>query len=650
LKVEQITNSDQKSLIPFLFKNKRSFLEGVQLRRFHKTTILLVVNIAIIISANIFSYFFIGPLIGVSSYFYLLATISQVVLYMVYAMVFHLLNRITRFFGIKEIIKLGIAAFCTGVSESALFLFMHKEISFRHIFLANFLAITAIIAVNILWRMVVIYGVPLARGKRFYPTKGRVEDTVLSYAKSTIHKKRVLIVGAGEAGFQLIQILQRNTLGQEFEVVGFVDDDLSKIGTYVSWKKVLGTIEKLPLLVRKYQIEQVILAIPSVSLKRKKEITELAMQSGAKVTTMPNIEDIATGKLGVSSLKEIDVVDLLGREEVKLDTELIGKQLRGKTVLVTGAGGSIGSEIVRQLLPFQPAKLLLLGHGEYSIYKINGEIRPKVQGLSIEIVPIIADVKDVERIDKIISEHRPDIIYHAAAYKHVPLMEYNPVEAVYNNIYGTLNVAKIAQKYDVKNFVMVSTDKAVNPTNVMGATKRIAEMVMMNLNEAGKTKFSAVRFGNVLGSRGSVIPLFKRQIAAGGPVTVTDLRMTRYFMTISEASRLVLQSAALASGGEIFVLDMGEPIKIKDLAAKMIKLSGKKQDEIAIVETGIRPGEKLYEELFLANENSKKQVYEKIFMTNVEKFDLEEIQEFLEKLPSDREEMAKAIVGYANGK
>jgi FlaA1/EpsC-like NDP-sugar epimerase len=477
-----------------------------------------------------------------------------------------------------------------------------------------------------------------------------VEDTVLSYAKSAIHKKRVLIVGAGEAGFQLIQILQRNNSGQEFEVVGFVDDDLSKVGTYVSWKRVLGTIEKLPLLVKEHQIEQVILAIPSVSLKRKKEITELAMQSGAKVTTMPNIEDIATGKLGINSLKEVDVVDLLGREEVKLDTELIGKQLRGKTILVTGAGGSIGSEIVRQLLQFQPAKLLLLGHGEYSIYKINGEIRSKVQGLGIEIVPIIADIKDVERIDKIVSEHRPDIIYHAAAYKHVPLMEYNPVEAVHNNIYGTLNVARIAQKYNVKNFVMVSTDKAVNPTNVMGATKRIAEMVMMSLNEARKTKFSAVRFGNVLGSRGSVIPLFKRQIAAGGPVTVTDLRMTRYFMTISEASRLVLQSSALANGGEIFVLDMGEPIKIKDLAAKMIKLSGRKQNEIAIVETGIRPGEKLYEELFLAKENNKKQVYEKIFVTNVEKFDLEEIQEFLEKLSITREEMAKAIVGYSNGK
>ncbi|MDR0690946.1 MAG: polysaccharide biosynthesis protein [Streptococcaceae bacterium] len=609
------------------------------MRRWHKTAILLVVNTIIIVFSNVFSYFFIGPLVGVSALFYFSAMILQIVLYLICAAMFHLLNRVTRFFGLKEIIKIGIAAFCTSISESALLLFVCRQVSFRHIFLANFLAMVGIIFVNIFWRMFVIYG----NSKR----KGNLSKNSTSISLNT-HQKRVLIIGAGEAGFQLMQSFDHNTSGASLDIVGFIDDDPSKISTYISWKKVLGSMEQLNLLIKEYDIEQVIFAIPSLSYDKQRKMISMAMKTGVKVTTLPHIADIALGKLSVNSLKEVDVVDLLGREEVKLDMDGIYRQLRGKTVLVTGAGGSIGSEIVRQLLQFQPAKLLLLGHGEYSIYKINSEIRKKTQGMSIEIVPIIADIKDIKRIDEIMREYSPEIVYHAAAYKHVPLMEDNSVEAVNNNIYGTFNVAKLAKQCGVKNFVMISTDKAVNPTNVMGATKRIAEMMMMSFNEVGKTKFSAVRFGNVLGSRGSVIPLFKRQIAAGGPVTITDFRMTRFFMTIPEASRLVLQSGALSNGGEIFVLDMGEPVKIKDLAAEMIHMCGRELDEISIVETGIRPGEKLYEELFLENEKNSDQVYEKIFMTNIEQFELEEIQEFLNTLPSEKEKLAKAIVEYAN--
>src|SRR5699024_4868981 len=291
----------------------------------------------------------------------------------------------------------------------------------------------------------------------------------------------------------------------------------------------------------------------------------------------PKIEDIMTGKVSVSNLRNVEVEDLLGREPVKLDTAQIKDSIAGQTVMVTGAGGSIGSEICRQLTQFKPEKLILVGHGEYSIYQIHMELKNIPD---IEIIPVIGDVKDKARMRMIVAEHRPSKIYHAAAHKHVPLMEYNPHESVKNNVIGTKNVAEAAAEFKVKTFVLVSTDKAVNPTNVMGASKRIAEMVVQSMNGQSETNFVAVRFGNVLGSRGSVIPLFKKQIEAGGPVTVTDPEMTRYFMTIPEASRLVIQAGVLARGGEIFVLDMGEPVKIVDLARNLIKLSDHTEDEI----------------------------------------------------------------------
>ena len=317
--------------------------------------------------------------------------------------------------------------------------------------------------------------------------------------------------------------------------------------------------------------------------------------------------------------------------------------------MVTGAGGSIGSEICRQVMRFNPRKLLLLGHGENSIYLINRELQNKYRNKETEIIPIIADVQDRPRIDMIMQIYHPDIVYHAAAHKHVPLMEYNPVEAVKNNVIGTRNVAESAKLHNVESFVMVSTDKANNPPNVMGSTKRIAEMIVTGLNEEGHTKFSAVRFGNVLGSRGSVIPVFKEQIAKGGPVTVTDFRMTRYFMTIPEASRLVIQSGALAKGGEIFILDMGEPVKILDLAKQMIKMSGSSEDEIQIIESGIRPGEKLYEELLLDKERNDQQVFDKIFVGNIKGFSLEQVDEFVKTLDfSQPNVVGKKVVEFAN--
>lgn len=363
---------------------------------------------------------------------------------------------------------------------------------------------------------------------------------------------------------------------------------------------------------------------------------------------MPYIEDVLSGDYQLDEFKEIEVTDILGRDEVELDTQVIGKQVVGKTVLVSGAGGSIGSEIVRQVAKFSPAKIILLGHGELSIYQIEKEIKQS-KDRTFEIIPIIAHIQDRERIFEVMETHQPDIVYHAAAHKHVPLMEANPREAVKNNIFGTKNLAEAAKKANVKAFVMVSTDKAVNPPNVMGGTKRIAEMIVTGLNEKGKTNFVAIRFGNVLNSSGSVVPVFKEQIEKGGPITVTDFRMTRYFMTIPEASRLVMQAGALAKGGEIFVLDMGDPVKIYDLAKQMIWLSGLTEDEIEIVESGIRPGEKLYEELLADDENTEEQIFEKIFVGKVHNLPIHQVNAFIHSLEDlSKEELKEALVKFAN--
>ncbi len=369
---------------------------------------------------------------------------------------------------------------------------------------------------------------------------------------------------------------------------------------------------------------------------------------GVELLKMPNIEDVMSGELEVNQLKKVEVEDLLGRDPVELDMDMISNELTNKTILVTGAGGSIGSEICRQVCNFYPERIILLGHGENSIYLINRELRNRF-GKNVDIVPIIADVQNRARMFEILEMYKPYAVYHAAAHKHVPLMEDNPEEAVRNNILGTKNTAEAAKNAEVKKFVMISTDKAVNPPNVMGASKRIAEMIIQSLNdETHQTNFVAVRFGNVLGSRGSVIPLFKSQIEEGGPVTVTHPEMTRYFMTIPEASRLVLQAGALAEGGEVFVLDMGEPVKIVDLARNLIKLSGKKEDDIRITYTGIRSGEKMFEELMNKDEVHPEQVFEKIYRGKVQHMKCNEVEAIIQDIVNDFSK--EKIINYANGK
>lgn len=589
---------------------------------------MILVDSLLLIAANSAAVNFMEPFVAIPIDLILISNGLSIVFYLLYGSFFKVFTRINRYTNLREMIAIFGSLSASAASSIIVLLFINKQYSLRLVIFAYLLSLLLIIGSRLIWR---IY----------------IETKNMRYL-STDSAKNTLIVGAGEGGRILYNSFLGSKTAQDIHVVGFVDDDPNKRNTYLSGKKVLGSLKDIPELIEKYDIQMVTIAIPSLSRKKLRRIFELVESAHVKVNTMPSMEELASGKISVSKLKTIDVVDLLGRDEVELDIESIKDQITNKVILVTGAGGSIGSEICRQIIQFNPAKLLLLGHGENSIYLIDRELRTHHQNCPTEIVPIIADIQDREKINEIMEQYHPDIVYHAAAHKHVPLMEYNPKEAVKNNIFGTKNVAEAAKAAKVKNFVMVSTDKANNPPNVMGSTKRIAEMIVTGLNEEGCTKFSAVRFGNVLGSRGSVIPVFREQIAQGGPVTVTDFRMTRYFMTIPEASRLVIQSGALAKGGEIFILDMSEPVKIVDLAKNMIRLSGYSEDEIEIIETGIRPGEKLYEELLLDKERNDEAVYEKIFVGNIKGYSMQTVMEFVNSLPQDDEQLAKDIVTFAN--
>ncbi|MET2049573.1 polysaccharide biosynthesis protein [Enterococcus faecium] len=598
------------------------------LTRRRKIATLVVVDSLLLIAANIAAAKFMKPFVAIPMDLILISIGLSIGFYLFYGSLFKVFTRINRYTNLREIIAIFSSLSASAASSILILLFINRQYSLRLVIFAYLLSLLLIIGSRLIWR---IY----------------IETKNMRYV-SADSAKNTLIVGAGEGGRILYNSFLGSKTAQDIHVVGFVDDDPNKRNTYLSGKKVLGALKDIPELIEKYDIQMVTIAIPSLSRKKLRRIFELVESARVKVNTMPSIEELASGKISVSKLKTIDVVDLLGRDEVELDIESIKDQITDKVILVTGAGGSIGSEICRQIIQFNPAKLLLLGHGENSIYLIDRELRTHHQNCPTEIVPIIADIQDREKINEIMEQYHPDIVYHAAAHKHVPLMEYNPKEAVKNNIFGTKNVAEAAKAAKVKNFVMVSTDKANNPPNVMGSTKRIAEMIVTGLNEEGCTKFSAVRFGNVLGSRGSVIPVFREQIAQGGPITVTDFRMTRYFMTIPEASRLVIQSGALAKGGEIFILDMSEPVKIIDLAKNMIRLSGYSEDEIEIIETGIRPGEKLYEELLLDKERNDEAVYEKIFVGNIKGYSIQKVMDFVKSLPQDDEQLAKDIVTFAN--
>lgn len=451
-------------------------------------------------------------------------------------------------------------------------------------------------------------------------------------SKSTDRTKRVLIVGAGQGGESVLREIKRN-INLPIDVLGIIDDDPKKLGQIIHGVKVLGNSENIGKIARQHLIDEIIIAIPSASGHEMRRIVKLCQNTKVRFKTLPGLQDIIGGKLVSLQLRDIAIEDLLRRPPSEINLAEIAAYVTGKTILVTGAGGSIGSEICRQILPFQPEKVLLLGHGENSIFRTHQELLGNKDLGNTCLIPIIADIQDREKIGHLFNAHRPDIVFHAAAHKHVPLMELNPEEAVKNNVLGTRNLVESAHNAKVERFVMISTDKAVNPTSVMGASKRVAEKILKCFAKRSQTRFVAVRFGNVLGSRGSVIPMFKQQIEAGGPITITHPKMIRYFMTIPEASKLVIQAGSYGKGGEVFILDMGEPVRIIDLAEDLIRLSGLEVGrDIEIKFTGIRPGEKLYEELLTASEGIAATRNSKIFIARPEEVNEQELMGQVEKL------------------
>ena len=411
---------------------------------------------------------------------------------------------------------------------------------------------------------------------------------------------RTMLIGAGSAGMQTLREFETSENSKN-HVVCIIDDDPQKTGRYLNNVKIVGTRRDIAKAAQDYRVEEIVFAIPAAPTQQRKQILKLCQETGCKLKILPGISQLANGEVKVQKIRDVDVLDLLGRDSVQVDLSQIAEYLSGKTVLVTGGGGSIGSELCRQIAGHRPKRLVIFDIYENNAYDIQQELRRTHPGL--ELITLIGSVRDTERVNMLFETYRPEIVFHAAAHKHVPLMEDSPNEAIKNNVFGTYHVARAADRYGTKTFVLISTDKAVNPTNVMGASKRICEMIVQTMANRSATKFVAVRFGNVLGSNGSVIPLFKRQIAEGGPVTVTHPDIIRYFMPIPEAVQLVLQAGAYANRGEIFVLDMGEPVRIDDLARNLIRLSGFTPDEdIEIRYTGLRPGEKLFEEMLMDEE------------------------------------------------
>ncbi len=517
-----------------------------------------------------------------------------------------------RFVGLNEFFKIVL-----GLSSFSVIVFFIN--SFLQIKYTDFSIPRSVILIDFFVSLVLVSLIRIL--KRIY----------LEILKKDRKGKRTLIIGAGNTGERIARELKRSS---SFYPVCFIDDDPMKIGTTIHNIPVIGSLADIPEILKENRIETVIIAIPSLNHKKIREIFDLLSKEGIKdIKIVPSISKLPKESISVKDLKEISIEDLLSREPVEIEKEKIKEFLRNKKILVSGAGGSIGSEIVRQLVEFSPKSIIALEIDETELYNLFLELKDKTKEKSIDFIPIVADVRDKEKIESIFQKYKPDIVFHAAAYKHVPLMEYFPEEAVKTNIIGTYNIALVSVENNVEKFVNISTDKAVNPTSIMGATKRMAEMICNALNELKKTKFVSVRFGNVLGSRGSVIPIFLEQIKKGGPITVTHPEMKRYFMTIPEAVLLVFQAAAMGKGGEVFVLDMGEPVKIVKLAEELIKLQGlKPYEDIDIVFTGLRPGEKLFEELLTAEEGTEKTRHDKIFVARTCRISPESLEKLINEL------------------
>ena len=569
--------------------------------------LLLIVDVITIIGVALISLLIRFDDYITSHYLYQMidALPIMVISYIVMLLSMHLYTRIWRYAGMREMVAVLIATTLgAGLFYTGMYVF-DKSLP-RSIYLISWILSTGVIGIG---RMVLHYIAMRYGGKQ----------------STDVDMVNTLIIGAGDAGATIAREIERYHKRSR-KVIGFIDDDESKFNRLMGGVRILGNRHDIPSIVKENKVKEIIIAMPSVTRNEIRNIMEICSPLKCKVNTLPGMYQLLDDEVLVSHLHPVSIEDLLERDEVRLDMDIVEHYIRDKVVLVTGAGGSIGSEICRQIMRVGPKMLLLLGHGENSIYFINQELKNIYK--DGPIIPIIADIRDKQQLDQIFTQYNPQVVFHAAAHKHVPLMEIQPMAAVLNNIYGTRNVADVAGRHGVERFVMISTDKAVNPTSVMGATKRVAEKVIISMNDTYDTKYITVRFGNVLGSRGSVIPLFKKQIEAGGPVTVTDPEMTRYFMTIPEASQLVLQAGAMGKGGEVFLLDMGEPVKIIDLARNMIRLSGLEPDkDIHIKITGLRPGEKKYEELLTSEEGTNRTNHTKIFEAALDTVDRDWLME-----------------------
>lgn len=572
---------------------------------------VIAINIAIILA---FAIRFEGNFISSTAFPYILVYLDKALaitfIKIVIFYLFGMYNRLWRYASVEELLHIvSTALIANGAIVS--YMFLIQERLPRSIYI-----------------LALILDIVLIGGIRFgYKVLSKIKHNGLFSKKKS---KRVLIIGAGLAGAMVIKEL-KNHEELNSKPIGLIDDDEGKLGKVINGVPVLGDRYHIRKVVEKKKIDEIIIAIPSAPKGEIREIVEECSKTKCKLKIVPGMFELIDGKVSINEIREVDIEDLLGREAVKTDLDEMSMYLKHKTVLVTGGGGSIGSELCRQIATFSPRKLLILDIYENNAYDIQNELIRNHPELNLEV--LIASIRDRKRMEEIFARYKPEAVFHAAAHKHVPLMEANPQEAIKNNVFGTLNVAECADIFGAEKFVLISTDKAVNPTNIMGATKRIAETIVQAMSKKSNTEFVAVRFGNVLGSNGSVIPLFKKQIAEGGPVTVTHPEVTRYFMTIPEAVQLVIQAGAMAKGGEIFVLDMGEPVKILDLAENLIRLSGfEPYKDIDIEIVGLRPGEKLYEELLMNEEGLTETKHHKIFIGKPLQIDLKLLQAQLNRL------------------
>lgn len=586
----------------------------VEIIRKNRNLLLVIIDILIIIAGYIASMIFLSMEVQLVSF--IKQVCLCVVIYEIFLNVFHMYQNMLHYEVGKDYVKYIISAILSVGTITVI----AKILGLEYLTIKmNLLSGILIAGVFVMYRLA---------GRSILSRKASAKYG--NQEKTKVKAKNLLIIGAGMGAREII-ITIKNSMRDRYNIVGIIDDNKNKLNHYILGIKVIGTRYEIPRFAKEYDVDEIFFAINKIDAVSRRKILEICQETGVKTRVLPTTEEVIDRQGAMNSLRNVQIEDLLGRDPIELDNKNIKNLIKDKTILVTGGGGSIGSELCRQIIKYKPQNLVILDIYENTLYDIERELEADYPTANIKA--IIGSVRDKERLEEVFNKYKPNVVFHAAAHKHVPLMETSPLEAIHNNVFGTYNVVNCADKFGVEKFVLISTDKAVNPTNIMGASKRVCEMIVQTKNKTSKTDFVAVRFGNVLGSNGSVIPLMKKQIEKGGPVTVTHKEITRYFMTIPEAVQLILQAVTYAKGGEIFVLDMGEPVKIYDLAVSLIRLMGYEPNvDIPIIITGLRPGEKLYEELLMAEEGLVSTKHDKIFITQPMHLEEKELNEKLYEL------------------